>query len=482
MVLFGATGDLAKRKLFPGFYKLAAAGRLPQEYVIIGSGRHSPGTDEEFRDQVREGLEEFVGDLDDDAVSQLLERVSFQTSSADDGTDLAKAVTDAEDRLDADGDDVRRLVYLSVPPSAMHGMVAMLDDEDLTDRAHLVIEKPFGLDLESSRELDATLKKFVDEDQVFRIDHFLGKEAVQNILALRFANGLFEPAWNKEFLDSVQIDIPEALTIEGRGSFYEGTGCLRDMISTHLSQMLGFVALEDPGAFEEKAVRDAKSAAFQALQPLDPSRVVYGQYDGYRDEEGVDDDSQVETFVAIEAHVDNDRWRGVPFYLRTGKALAQGRRVITLRFKTPEGSIFEGDPGPNELVLELTDDPKIAVDVRAKKPGPTMELAEAVLRLDMAEEDDGAEPLEAYERLLLEVLKGDQTLFTRSDEVDRLWQVCQPLLDDPPTPQPYAQGSWGPQAALDLPRGGWRLGSTQAEADGDAVAGGDGPDVTMDHS
>ena len=385
----------------------------------------------------------------------------FQTSSADDGSDLAAAVEAAE--ADFDADEVRRLVYLSVPPSAMEGMVAMLGREGLTERARLVLEKPFGLDLASARELDANLKKVAEEEQIFRIDHFLGKEAVQNILALRFANGLFEPAWSNRTIDSVQIDVPETLGMEGRGSFYESTGCLRDMVSTHLSQLLGFVALEDPCSFDEKAVRDAKSHLFQQLQPLDPSRVVFGQYDGYRDEDDVAEDSDVETFVAIEAFVDNDRWRGVPFYLRTGKALAEGRRTITLRFKTPDCLMFGGKPGPNELVLELTDDPQISVDLAAKRPGPDMSLVEATMELDLvedlAEKGEEAHPLEAYERLLLDVLRGDQTLFTRADEVERLWEVCQPVLDSRPEVQPYEKGSWGPQAALDLPAGGWKLGS-----------------------
>ncbi|MBS42847.1 MAG: glucose-6-phosphate dehydrogenase [Nocardioides sp.] len=464
LVLFGATGDLAARKLFPGLYHLAGQGWLPEDYAIIGSGRHSPGTDEEFRQQVREALEEFGDDLVDDVLDPFLERISFCTSDADDGSDLAQAVADAEDRLaqaagDEGTDGVRRLIYMSIPPKAMDGMVGMLHDTGLNERARVVVEKPFGTDLDSSRALDATLKKAFEEDQVFRIDHFLGKEAVQNILALRFANGLFEPAWCNAFIESVQIDVPETLSIEGRGSFYEGTGCLRDMISTHLCQLLGFVALEDPQCFDEKSVRDAKSAVFQAMRPLDPTRVVFGQYDGYRDEEDVADDSTVETFVAIEAYIDNDRWEGVPFYLRTGKSLAEGRRVITLRFKTPAGGIFNGDPGSNELAIELTDDPKVTVDVRAKKPGPDMELAEALLRLDMADHDYESEPLEAYERLLLEVLRGDRTLFTRADEVDRLWEVCQPLLDDAPEVKPYAPGSWGPEEALALPKGGWRLGS-----------------------
>jgi glucose-6-phosphate 1-dehydrogenase len=459
LVLFGATGDLAARKLFPGLYRLAAADRLPADYRIIGSGRHSPGSDDEFRDQVREGLEETVDDLDDAAATALLERVRFQTSDHDDGADLAAAVAAAEEEL---GDGVRRLVYLSVPPAAMEGMIGMLGREQLTDRARLVIEKPFGLDLASARRLDASLKEVVDEEQVFRIDHFLGKEAVQNILALRFANRLFEPAWDRRSVAEVQIDVPETLGMEGRGSFYEATGCLRDMISTHLCQLLGFVALEDPGSLDERSLRDAKSAVFAAMRPLEKERVVLGQYDGYRDEDDVDDDSEVETFVAIEAFVDNDRWRDVPFHLRTGKRLAEDRRTITLRFRTPDSELFGGHPGPNELVLELTDDPEITVDLRAKRPGPDMDLALATMTLDLVEElngdGDDVVPLEAYERLLLDVLRGDQTLFTRTDEVERLWEVCQPVLDDRPEVRSYEPGSWGPTAALDLPHGGWRLG------------------------
>ena len=295
---------------------------------------------------------------------------------------------------------------------------------------------------------------------MFRIDHFLGKESAQNILALRFANGLFEPAWGREHIESVQIDVPEDLGMEGRGSFYESTGAFRDMISTHLCQLLGLVALEDPGAFEAGAVRDAKSAVFAAMRPLDPARVVFGQYDGYRDEDDVEEDSGTETLVALEAYVDNDRWRGVPFYLRTGKAMAATRRTITLRFTTPPTDLFDGvEREPNELVLELTDAAQISIDVRAKRPGPDLELAGATLRLDLADDLADDEPLEAYERLLLDVLEGDQTLFTRSDEVERLWEICEPVLQAPPTAQPYAQGSWGPADALRLPgERGWRLG------------------------
>lgn len=466
LVLFGATGDLAARKLFPGLYRLAAADRLPAHFAVIGTGRHSPGTDEEFRSQVREALEEFVGDLDEEVCRTLLEQICFVTSSADDGRALGEAVRAAEDRLLGRCacllGDVRRLLYLSVPPGAVEGMVRMLEREDLVTRSRLVAEKPFGTDLASARELNASVAEVFDEEQVFRIDHFLGKEGVQNILALRFANGLFEPAWNRHTISSVQIDVPETLTVEGRGSFYESTGCLRDMVTTHLCQLLGFVALEDPHAYRESALRAAKAAVFGAVRPLDPGRVVFGQYDGYRDEPDVAEDSSVETFAAIEVWIDNDRWRGVPFYLRTGKALAEGRRTITVRFHDPRHRWLKpedgGEPAPNELVIELADQPTIAIDVRAKRPGPDMALAEGVFRLDLVGDVPDADPLEAYERLLLEVLRGDRTLFISADEVERLWEICQPVLDRRPPALPYEVGSWGPEEAVSLPVDGWHLG------------------------
>jgi glucose-6-phosphate 1-dehydrogenase len=455
-VIFGATGDLAKRKLFPGIYQLAAAGRLPDEYTIIGSGRHSPGSEDEFRDRIRGSLADFVDDLDDAVVDDVLGRLSFCVSDADDGKDLAEAVETALDDL---GDGAKKLFYLSVPPTAMEPMIGMLGREGLADDARLVIEKPFGTDLETARELDATLKEVVSEYQVFRIDHFLGKEAVQNILALRFANGLIEPAWNRENIVAVEIDVPEELTVEGRGSFYESTGCFRDMISTHLCQVLGFVAMEPPVHLDALALRNEKSKVFAAMRPLDPERVVFGQYEGYRDEDDVDDDSLVETFVALEAYVDTERWQGVPFYLRTGKALGATRRTITLTFRTPPmGRFGEHGCGPNQLVLELTDSPRVSIDLHAKRPGPTMELMGATLHLDMSQDDPDDTPLEAYERLLLDVMRGDQTLFTRSDEVERLWEICQPVLDSPPATQTYPQGSWGPDDAVALPgERGWRL-------------------------
>jgi glucose-6-phosphate 1-dehydrogenase len=455
LLLFGARGDLARRMLFPSLYRLAAAGRLPKEYAIIGSGRHSPDSEDAFRDSIREALADKVDDLDDDIASEFLSRLSFQASSDDDGSDLAAKAADARESL---GDGARTIIYLSVPPTAMKPMIGMLGREGLADGARLIVEKPFGTDLESSRDLNQALQSVVDEDQIYRIDHFLGKEAVQNILALRFANGLLEPAWDADHLESVQIDVPEDLGLEGRGSFYESTGCLRDMVSTHLCQVLGFLAMEAPDDFDATALREQKSKVFQDLQPLDPERVVFGQFDGYRDDEDVADDSEVETFVALEAFVDNDRWRGVPFYLRTGKALAANARVVTLTFRTPSSDPFPGpELAPDELSLDLSSTPVASLDLNVKRPGPDTAVERIRSTLQLTRPEHAHDGLEAYERLLLDVMHGDQTLFARSDEVDRLWQVCQPVLDNPPTPQSYEKGSWGPDAALRLPERGWRL-------------------------
>ena len=456
VVLFGATGDLARRKLFPGLYRLAAAGRLPADYRVIGSGRHAP--DGDFAQQVLDGLRDTVDELDADVADAFVSRITFQTSDADDGSALAAAVRDAESEL---GDDARRLVYLSVPPAAMEPMIRMLGAEGIADDARIVVEKPFGTDLESSRSLQATLDDVAGEDAVFRIDHFLGKEAVQNVLALRFANGLLEPSWNAEHVCAVQIDVPEELTIEGRGSFYEATGALRDMVSTHLSQVLGFLAMERPDGIDADHLRDAKAAVFEAVQPLSPDDVVRGQYEGYTDEDGVDADSTTETFVAVRVHVDTDRWRGVPFLLRTGKAMAATRRTVTLFFRAPEPLFESREDGDDRLVLELGEVPEVTASLNVKRPGPTFELERAAATLTLPDADDeNAEhrPLEAYERLLLDVMQGDQMLFTRGDEVDRLWQVITPVLEDPPPVQTYAKGSWGPQAALDLAgERGWHL-------------------------
>jgi glucose-6-phosphate 1-dehydrogenase len=455
IVVFGARGDLARRKLLPGLLRLERAGLLPEDYRVIGSGRHEP--DGPWADEVHSRLAEDGAGVDDGAWGRLGARLAFVASSADDGEALAEAVRDARNGLG--GADV--VLYLSVPPSAMEPMVRMLGATGLADGARVVMEKPFGRDLDSARHLNDALHRHFHEDQVFRIDHFLGKEAVQGILALRLANGVFEPVWNRDHIASVQIDVPEAIGLEGRAGFYEETGAFRDMVVTHLAQVLGFLAMDRPASLDATAVQDAKAAVFAGLRRFDPGRAVYGQYEGFRGEDGIDSDSTTETFVAIRAEIDDDRWRGVPFLLRTGKALAEGRRVVTVTFRDPGGVLVppagDGDRAPDVLVMDLADDPRIALELRVKRPGPELVAARARMELDV-EAALHAQGVEAYERLLLDVMRGDHLLFTRADEIELLWERSADLLADPPDPQPYPRGSWGPEAATDLagPEG-WRL-------------------------
>ena len=460
LVVFGATGDLAKRKLFPGFFHLFRAGLMPDDFRIIGSGRHSPGSDDEFREQINRALQEHGRMELDEHWDAFAQRLRFVVSSASDGADLAAAVTDAESAIDAPGE---RLVYLSVPPGAMQEMVRMLGQTGIAAHCSLVVEKPFGHDVASARELNATLHDVLEEESIYRIDHFLGKEAAQNILALRFANGIFEPVWNRDHVAYVQIDVPEALDIQGRAGFYEQTGAFRDMVVTHLLQILGIVALEPPSRIDAESLHLERTKLFDAIRPLDPERVVFGQYDGYRDEGDVAGDSPVETFAALEVWVDTWRWSGIPFYLRTGKAMAEGRRTVTIGFTGAPLRIFPNqEPGrdvrPSELIFELSDDPQVRIEVQAKVPGPEIDLGRAALTLNVDEAFDGHDGLEAYERLLLDVMLRERLLFTRSEQIERLWEVCAPVIDQPPAPQPYPKGSWGPAVALQLPGEiGWRL-------------------------
>ena len=457
LVLFGARGDLARRKLWPGLYRLVRAGLMPDEFRVIGTGRHEP--DGDFADVVRDALEEHSdGELDAEAWETLAGGLGFVTSSADDGSELASAVGSAREEL---GDETGTLLYLSVPPSAMRPMVGMVGDSGLAaGGARIVMEKPFGSDLDSAKALNAALHEHFEEDAIFRIDHFLGKESAQDILALRFANGFFEPVWNRRHIESVQVDVPEDLGLEGRGAFYEETGAFRDMVVTHLSQILGFVAMEPPASMEAGALRDAKAAAFADLMPFTADHTVFGQFEGYHDEEGVEDDSRRETFAATRVELDNDRWRDVPFLLRTGKAMAEGRRVVTVTFRDPGQVLLPAEDGdgerPDALVLELGDDPRIALELRVKQPGPTLTVTRAAMELDV-DRALHTEGLEAYERLLLDAMHGDHSLFTRADEVELLWERAAPLLEAPPDPLPYEPGSWGPEAAAELAPNGWRL-------------------------
>ncbi|HEY5422453.1 MAG TPA: glucose-6-phosphate dehydrogenase (NADP(+)), partial [Ilumatobacteraceae bacterium] len=325
------------------------------------------------------------------------------------------------------------------------------------------MEKPFGTDLASARTLNAALHETFTEDQIYRIDHFLGKEAAQNILAFRFANGLFEPIWNRDHIDHVQIDVPEALALEDRIKFYESTGAYKDMVVTHLFQVLAFMAMEPPTALEPGAISEEKNKVFRSMRPIEPGHVVRGQYVGYRDEPGVASDSETDTFIALRCEIDNWRWAGVPFFLRTGKRMAEGARIISIAFREPPKSMFPagsgiGQHGPDHLTFDLADASKLSLSFYGKRPGPGMKLDKLSLQFALHETGRERDVLEAYERLIHDAMSGDHTLFTTAEGIERLWELSMPLLEAPPPVRAYAPGSWGPNAIHQLiaPHA-WRL-------------------------
>jgi glucose-6-phosphate 1-dehydrogenase len=454
IVLFGATGDLAKRKLLPGMFHLAQVGLMPRQFRIIGAARHEVDL-EEFREFARQAIEASGReDLSPATWDPFAESLRF-VGVGDGFEGLGEAVADAREDL---GEEAGILYYLSLPPQAAAGTVEQLGASGLGAGARVITEKPFGTDLPSAQELNALLHSVFDERCIYRIDHYLGREAVQNLLALRFANGMFEPVWNRNHIDHVQIDIPETLSIEMRGSFYEQTGAFRDMIVTHLFQVLGFVAMEPPTSFEPKSLGLEREKVFDSMPPLLPENVVRGQYVGYRDEEGVAPDSDTETFVAIKAFVDNWRWEGVPFYLRSGKRLAESRHLLTIAFAQPPRRMFPLDCeqmaegfGHDHLTFELGDPGSISASFLAKVPGPTIELGEAHMRFSYADTFGGGEhALDAYERLIHDVMVGDRTLFTSSAAIERLWEISEPVIEQQSPTLPYEPGSWGPPAIDEL--------------------------------
>lgn len=459
IVLFGATGDLARRKLLPGLLHLFLAGLLGNSRIIGTSLEELD--DERFLKFVRTACEEFAAEDVNERWDEFAATLSFvpQTAGA---RGLAQAVQAQEQLLGAAG-EVDRLHYLSVPPMAALAVVHQLAEAGLVERSRIVMEKPFGVDLASARALNAELHTVFTEDQIFRIDHFLGKEAALNILAFRFANGLFEPIWNRNFIDHVQIDVPETLGLETRAEFYEATGAFKDMVVTHLFQVLAFMAMEPPTALDSGPISEEKTKVFRSMRPIEPRNVVRGQYVGYRDVPGVHEESDTETFVALKVEIDNWRWAGVPFFLRSGKKMAEGARIISIAFKEPPRHMFPqgsgvGLHGPDHLTFDLADQSRMSLSFYGKKPGTGMKLEKLSMQFAMHESANSKSVLEAYERLIYDALNGDRTLFTTSAGIETLWELATPLLNDPPPVRSYRPGTWGPNAIHQLiAPSAWRL-------------------------
>jgi glucose-6-phosphate 1-dehydrogenase len=458
VVLFGATGDLARRKLLPGLTRLSLSALAP-DLQIVGTSLDDYDT-EAFRAFARQAVEEFgTHAMADEAWAQFAEKLHYVPQGAGPAA-LSEAVSAAERAL---GEDVCRLHYLSVPPRAALPVIDMLRSAELVERSRVIMEKPFGSDLESAVRLNDQLHETFDESQIFRIDHFLGKEPAQNILAFRFANGLFEPIWSRNFIEHVQIDIPETLGLDTRVSFYEDTGAYKDMVVTHLLQVLAFVAIEPPTALEPAAISEEKNKVFRSLLPIDPRNVVRGQYEGYLGEKGVAAHSDTETFIALKCEIDNWRWAGVPFYLRTGKRMAEGQRIVSIAFREAPKSMFPagsgvGSQGPDHLTFDLADASRLSLSFYGKRPGPGMRLDKLSMQFATSETERVTDILEAYERLLLDTMRGDHTLFTTAEGIESLWERSAALLEDPLPVKPYAPGSWGPNAIHQLiaPHA-WRL-------------------------
>jgi glucose-6-phosphate 1-dehydrogenase len=475
LVIFGATGDLTHRKLVPALYNLAHEGQLPQSFAIVGVARR-PKTHDQFRTELRDAVAQFSRFQPiNPAVWDSLAQAIFYHQSEFADTKGYLTLGKFLEKLDAErGTAGNRLFYLATTPSEFIGIIEQLGANGLVQsgRTHdptrrIIVEKPFGRSLPTAQELNRVLADVFDEPHVFRIDHYLGKETVQNILALRFANEIFEPLWNQKYVDHVQITVAESLGVEGRGAYYDQSGATRDMVQNHMMQLLALVAMEPPTALGAEVIHDEKVKVLRAIRPIAPERVqqftVRGQYargsmagqavPGYREEKNVAPDSRTETFVALKLFIDNWRWAGVPFYFRNGKRLPKGVAEIAVQFKAPPAVLFAAESPvplqPNALVLRIQPDEGIAIRMNAKVPGNTINLQP--VKMDFRYGGSfGARAPEAYERLLHDAIIGDSTLFTRRDEVERSWQIIDAIIegwDASPAPFPYESGTWGPPEA-----------------------------------
>ena len=475
VVIFGASGDLTKRKLLPALYHLEQSGLLPKEISVVGVARRPLG--DSFAADMKDGIVAGGGvNQDEDKLAPFVEHISYHAMNFDDNEGYAGLKTLLASIDEKAGTKGNRLFYLATAPEYFADIINALGKHGMNkpaeDSPHswvrTIIEKPFGHDLDSARALNDDVNKVFDENQIFRIDHYLGKETVQNILVFRFANGIFENVWNRNYIDHVEITAAESIGIEGRGPFYETAGALRDVVQNHVMELLSFVAMEPPVSFEAEAVRAEKIKVWQSIQPIHPADTVRGQYGpgtvdgkpviGYRQEDRVHPRSQTETYAAVRLEIENWRWAGVPFYIRAGKRLAKRVTEITIMFKQPPLSIFKDAEGKgaegirnNIISMRIQPDEGITLRFGAKVPGPNMSISPVNMNFSYAEAF-GASSANGYERLLLDAMLGDATLFAHRDGVEATWALITPILEDwaknPVKDLPnYAAGTWGPSTA-----------------------------------
>jgi len=463
IVIFGATGDLTHRKLVPALYTLGAQEELPRHFALIGTST-SVGSADALRADLRATTSKFsrTQPLVEEVWRSFADRVEsvqgdFNTPSA--YADLRSKLAQAESRHGTQGN---RLFYMATPPAVFPVILRHLKDAGLLHPpghapwSRVVMEKPFGRDLQSARELNRLIGEVLDESQIYRIDHYLGKETVQNILVFRFGNSIFEPLWNRKYVDHVQITAAEEIGVERRGKFYDQTGVLRDMVQSHLMQVLALCSMEPPSSFRPDDVRDEKTQLFRSLRAIDPGEVAWGQYAGYREEEGVARDSRTPSYVAMKVLIDNWRWQGVPFYLRAGKGLQRRTTEVSVFFQTIPFCLFGREEvcqliEPNVLTLRIQPDEGIALRFATKVPGDDLSVGTVTMDFSYAGSFKRP-PGEAYERLLLDAMRGDATLFARRDGDEKCWEFIQPLLENPGVPSGYERGSVGPKEADDLLR------------------------------